>query len=79
MQSDANRVCESRSNANSSCINVQCDKSIRKPEIILKYIDKLIESLEDSKPVTVVVSDSLKPEGIYDNSIQILFPFSSFK
>lgn len=57
MQSDANEVCESRSNAKSSCINVQCDKSIRKPEIILKHIKRLIESTEDSKPVAVVVSD----------------------
>uniref|UniRef100_A0A2S2QQD5 Fatty acid synthase n=1 Tax=Sipha flava TaxID=143950 RepID=A0A2S2QQD5_9HEMI len=62
IQSDADGVCESRNNANSNCINLQCDKSIRKPEIILKYMNKLIESLEDSKPVTVVVSDSLKPK-----------------
>lgn len=57
MQSDANEVCESRSNAKASCINVQCDKSIRKPEIILKHMKRLIESAENSKPVAVVVSD----------------------
>jgi len=62
MQSDANEVCESRSNANSNCINLQCDKSVRKPEIILKYINKLIDSVNDSKPISVVFSDSLIPE-----------------
>jgi len=62
MQSDAIEVCESRSNANSNCINVKCDESVRKPEIILKYINKLIESVNDSKPVSVVFSDSLISE-----------------
>lgn len=58
MQSDANEVCESRSDANASCFNVQCEKSIRKPEIMLKYMKKMIESLDGSKPVSVIVSDS---------------------
>lgn len=58
MQSDANEVCESRNNVKASCVNVQCDKSIRKPEIILKYMKKMIESIDDSKLVSVVVSDS---------------------
>lgn len=74
MQSDASRVCESRSNANSSGINVQCDQSVRKPEIILKYMNKLIESLEDSKPISVVFSDSLKPEGMDDTNIVFYLP-----
>lgn len=58
MQSDANEVCESRSNAKTSYVNVQCDKSIRKPEVMLKYMKKMMESVDDSKPVTVIVSDS---------------------
>lgn len=62
MQSDANEVCESRSNVNSNCINVQCDKSVRKPEIMLKYISKLIESVNGSKPISVIFSDPLIPQ-----------------
>lgn len=41
---------------------MQCDKSVRKPDIILKYINKLIESVNDSKPVSVVFSDPLISE-----------------
>jgi len=36
---------------------VHCDKSIRKPEIILKYINKLLKPAEDSEPITLIVSD----------------------
>lgn len=65
MQSDANEVCESRNNAKVHCMNVQCDKSIRKPEIVFKYIKKWIESSEDSKSVAVLVSDSSISERKY--------------
>lgn len=58
MQSDANGVCESRGNAKANYINVQCDKSIRKPEIILNYMKNLMESVDDSKPISIVVGDS---------------------
>ncbi|VVC35574.1 Hypothetical protein CINCED_3A020887 [Cinara cedri] len=57
IQSDANGICESRRNTKTNCVNVQCDKSIRKPEIVFKYIKNLIQSVEDSKPISVVVSN----------------------
>lgn len=62
MQSDAIEVCESRSNANYNCINVQCDKSVRKPEIILKYMNKLVDTVNDSKPISVIFDDPLISE-----------------
>ncbi|CAI6344354.1 unnamed protein product [Macrosiphum euphorbiae] len=65
MQSDAIEVCESRSNANYNCINVQCDKSVRKPEIILKYMNKLVDTVNDSKPISVIFDDPLISE--HDN------------
>lgn len=58
VQSDASEISESRKNAKANCVNVQCDKSIRKPEIVFKYIKNLIKSVEDSKPISVVVSNS---------------------
>lgn len=58
MQSDAAEVCESRSSANANCVNVQCSKSVHKPEAVLKHMKKLIESAEDSRPVSVVVGDT---------------------
>lgn len=62
MQSDADRICESRNNANANCVNLQCDKSIRKPEIVFKYMKNLIQSVEESKPISIVVSETSIPD-----------------
>lgn len=74
MQSDANEVCESRNDTHSHCINVQCDKSVRKPETMLKYMNKLTESIVDSKPVSVVLSNPLISEHEKIDSISEYLP-----
>ncbi|XP_026815045.1 fatty acid synthase-like isoform X2 [Rhopalosiphum maidis] len=74
MQSDANEVCESRNDAHSNCINIQCDKSVQKPETILKYMNKLVESIIDSKPISVIFSDPLISEHENSNSISEYLP-----
>ncbi|XP_050431818.1 fatty acid synthase-like [Adelges cooleyi] len=58
MQSDATEVCESRNDTNSKCINLQCDKFLRRPEAVFNCMNDLIESTDDPKPVAVIVSNS---------------------